>query len=124
MRGSKSDLIIRQGPEENYRPELYIEAKDKSYAEILQLSLEKLLNQELNKLYPGVSLEQLDAGFWRLNIPNKYRIGHESHFGEVSRQFMEYLDEGRLPQWEIDQMLAKYYVTTKAVEKAVNARPD
>jgi hypothetical protein len=48
-----------------------------------------------------------------------YRVGHEAHFAEVTRQFFAYLkDPKTLPAWEKPNMLAKYYVSTKGVEMA------
>jgi predicted dehydrogenase len=118
MRGHLSDLVIRQGAEENYRPELYIVAKDEGAAEALQVRLQLYLEEVLNEKYPGVALELVEPGMWRLNIPMKYRKGHEAHFAQVTKRFLEYMAEGRLPEWEVTQMLAKYYTTTKAVELA------
>jgi hypothetical protein len=34
----------------------------------------------------------------------------------VAKQFFEYLANRDMPDWEISNTLAKYYVTTKAVE--------
>ncbi|HHT84658.1 MAG TPA: hypothetical protein GXZ88_02720 [Firmicutes bacterium] len=36
----------------------------------------------------------------------------------VAKQFFEYLANRDMPDWEISNTLAKYYVTTKAVELA------
>jgi predicted dehydrogenase len=118
MRGGLSDLVIRQGAAENYRPELYIVAKGEVAAEVLQGNLQLYVQEVLNEKYPGVSLEEVDQGMWRLNIPQKYREGHEAHFARVTERFLEYMAEGRLPEWEVTQMLAKYYTTIKAVELA------
>ena len=58
-----------------------------------------------------------------LTIPDKYRTGHEAHFGEVTGHFLEYLkDPTKLPAWEGPNMLAKYYTTTKAVELSREAK--
>ena len=48
-------------------------------------------------------------------IPAKYRVGHEAHFGQVTEHFLDYLKEGKLPDWEVPNMLAKYYTTTSAL---------
>ena len=118
MRGRLSDLVIRQGAEENYRPELYIVAKGDGTADALEVSLQLYMKEVLNEKYPGVALEQLEPGTWRLNIPARYREGHEAHFARVTQRFLEYMEQGRLPEWELTQMMAKYYTTTKAVELA------
>ena len=52
-----------------------------------------------------------------MTFPDKYRDGHEAHFGQVATRFFEYLrDPKRLPAWEKPNMLAKYYTTTKGLE--------
>jgi hypothetical protein len=49
-------------------------------------------------------------------IPDAFRTGHEAHFAEVTRQFLEYVRNPKLmPAWEQAAMLAKYYVTTGGV---------
>ena len=50
-------------------------------------------------------------------IPDDYRVGHEAHFGQVMDRFLEYLKNPKaLPSYEKPNLLAKYYVTTKALE--------
>ena len=52
-----------------------------------------------------------------LDIPKRLHIGHEAHFAEVAKQFLEYLkNPAAIPQWEKANMLAKYYVCTEGVE--------
>ena len=51
-------------------------------------------------------------------IPAEYRIGHEAHFGKVTQTFLKYLVDGKLPDWEVPNMIAKYYTTTRALELA------
>ncbi len=46
------------------------------------------------------------------------RVRHEEHFKHAAKQFFEYLANRNMPDWEISNTLAKYYVTTKAVEIA------
>jgi len=120
MRGNTSDLIIRQGEAENYRPELYIRAGEGVAPEVLQTQLELYLEASLGEAYPGIAFEKLEEGLWRVSIPNKYRKGHEAHFAQVTRKFLGYMEDGKLPEWEVEQMLAKYYTTTRAVELATD----
>jgi hypothetical protein len=51
-------------------------------------------------------------------IPQEYRIGHEAHFRLVTEVYLQYLKEGKMPQWEIANMIAKYYITTEALQLA------
>ncbi|MCF8225801.1 MAG: Gfo/Idh/MocA family oxidoreductase [Bacteroidales bacterium] len=116
MQGTISDLVIQQGPEQNYKPELYIHLKDPSLEEIFSVNLQVYYKEVLNEKYPGIAMETLGEGVWRLNIPNKYRSGHEAHFSQVMNRFLKYLESGELPEWEIEQMLVKYFITTTAVK--------
>jgi predicted dehydrogenase len=116
MKGSKANLVIRQGEEENYVPTLYIESV--SGADITEAA-EQAVNQTLQEKYPGISLTPLAEGKWKVEIPDKYRIGHEAHFGQVTDRYLEYLDKGKLPEWEVPNMIAKYYTTTSALTKAL-----
>jgi hypothetical protein len=53
-----------------------------------------------------------------VTIPDQYRVGHEAHFAQVTKQFFEYLKRPEtFPAWE-NPNLAKYYVSTKGVEMA------
>lgn len=117
MKGSKSNLVIRQGKEQNYKPELFIEPVKgvdlKAYEKELEQSV-----AELSKKYEGISLKKIDNTSWKIEIPAQYRVGHEAHFGQVTENFLNYLKDGALPEWEVPNMLAKYYVTTKALEFA------
>jgi hypothetical protein len=54
------------------------------------------------------------GGSWEVVIPTKYRVGHEEHFAEVTKKFLGYLAAGKMPDWEVPNMLAKYYTTTEA----------
>lgn len=108
MRGSKANLIIRQGKDEQYQPTLFIEPgnTDANFAAELNGAIQKI-----NEKYPGLAVEKKSNG-WKLVIPDKYKIGHEAHFGQVMERFLQYLKTGKLPDWEVQNMIAKYYVTT------------
>lgn len=114
LKGSRANLVIRQGEEQHYKPVLYIEPVEES--EAWQQSLEKGL-QQVQQQYPGVSLEKADKG-WRVRVPEKYEIGHEQHFAFVIKKYLQYLEKGSMPDWEKSFMLTKYYTTTQALKMA------
>jgi len=114
MKGDKANLIIRQGEEQDFKPELYIEPV--SDCEKYQSDVNARFT-ELEKKFPGIGLEKIDSG-WHITIPDTYRVGHEAHFGQVTRDYLKYLEEGRLPEWEVPNMIAKYYTTTSALKMA------
>lgn len=116
MRGTKANLIIRQGEEQGFKPTLYIEPIQNDAA------FETTLLEELKKLqtnYPGVELKKNEKG-WEVLVPEHYKEGHEAHFSRVTEKFLEYLEKRNMPVWEIPNMLSKYYITTKALEMTMN----
>jgi len=114
MRGTKADIIIRQGPEQNYRPELYVEAAGDQPD--FEKALEKAV-QDLSAEYSGLELRR-EGKSWHILIPDQYRVGHEAHFGQVTEKYLRFLVDGRLPEWEVPNMIAKYYTTTSALQMA------
>ncbi|WP_346237261.1 putative oxidoreductase C-terminal domain-containing protein [Niabella insulamsoli] len=115
MRGTRANLIIRQGQEEGFKPVLYIEPVKKDDATFEQ-ALKTALSQ-LQKKYPGIDIKKSTNG-WQAVIPEKYNTGHEAHFGQVTEAYLKYLKEGKLPDWEVPNMITKYYITTSALEMA------
>ncbi|TLP70571.1 putative oxidoreductase C-terminal domain-containing protein [Maribacter sp. ACAM166] len=115
MRGSKSNLIIKQGEAENYKPVLYVESK-------LGADFEKSLNlavqNEIPEQFPGTSVIKEEEGIWKIVIPEQFKIGHEAHFGQVTENYLNYLASGELPDWEVPNMITKYYTTIAAYKKA------
>lgn len=118
MRGSKSNLVIRQGMEQNFKPVLYIEPLSDTV--MYHLKVDSALKR-IQKKFPGVRAE-FKGSSWEVIIPDKYKTGHEEHFAEVTKRFLQYLKERKLPEWEVPNMLAKYYTTTKALEIATQTR--
>src|SRR5262249_15224033 len=109
MRGTKANLIIRQGTEENYQPTLYIEPIPSLKSGDIFGDFKKIKDK-----FPGIELQPTNNG-WKVVVPDKYKEGHEEHFGRVTKNFLEYLKDKNMPEWEVPNMLAKYYVTTKAL---------
>ncbi|NNG09699.1 MAG: oxidoreductase [Arenibacter sp.] len=115
MRGTKSDLVIKQGKEENYKPTLYIENKGTDNFDAV---LEDVIQTVINPKYPGTTAEKVGDKVWRINIPDQFKIGHEAHFAQVTQNYLKYLEEGKLPNWEVPNMLAKYYTTIEGYKMA------
>jgi predicted dehydrogenase len=120
FRGSRARVEIRQGKEENYRPELYVVPGEGGVAEALAQRV-----AALRERYPGLSVESRGARI-HVAIPDRFRVGHEAHFAQVVNQYLKYLrDPASLPAWEKPNMLAKYFITTRGVEiaRTLNAPP-
>jgi len=116
MRGTKSDIVIRQGAEQGYVPELYVEPNGDMTRTEIEASVGRAVGN-LQVRWPGIGFESHGPG-WRIVIPERYRVGHEAHFGQVMEKYLGYLADGALPDWEVPNMLAKYYTTTSALALA------
>lgn len=115
MKGSKANLIIRQGKEQSYKPVLYIEPlnkDDKAFETDLKTGLAKVQEQ-----FPGIDVQR-SGDIWTVTVPEKYHNGHEAHFGQVTEKYLEYLQNKNMPEWEVPNMITKYFITTKALELA------
>jgi len=119
MRGSLSSLEIRQGVEEKYDPTLYIIAKEGTDLKAFAANLDKVV-----KALPqtGLSIENVDKSTWKVVIPAALKVGHESHFAQVTAKYLDYLKDGKLPEWEVPNMITKYYTTTLALKLAKEAK--
>jgi predicted dehydrogenase len=119
LKGTKAQLEIRQGAAENYQPTLYIfpVAATAAYTAAVKDGIKKLSSR-----YPGITLQEAEGG-WRVEIPEKYKVGHEAHFAQVMERYLQFLRTHQLPQWEEKGMLAKYYTSTKALQMAVEKDP-
>ena len=115
MRGTKSDLIIKQGADENFKPTLYINSKvDEGFESKLNLSI-----YELQSEFPGIKAEKISDKVWKIIVPDLLKIGHEAHFGQVTNNFLKYFKNGKLPDWEIPNIKTKYYTTIEAYKLAI-----
>ncbi len=114
FRGSRSRVEVRQGREEKFVPELYVIPNKTMEYPLVGRALERKM-QELNIAFPGIGVIDLGTHF-RIAIPNAYRVGHEAHFAQVTKQFLRYVrNQDVLPAWEKPNMMAKYSVTTRGV---------
>jgi predicted dehydrogenase len=111
-RGGRARIEARQSKADGYRPELYVVPnRPGDKAAILSAA-----RSRLRARYPDVGVEDRGAEIL-VSIPDKYRVGHEAHFAEVTRHFLEYVrDRSRLPGWERPDMVAKYTVTTRGTQ--------
>ena len=109
MQGTKCALIIRQGAEQGYKPTLYIEPAE---GQDLAGKIEKAVARLQGK-WPGVAVKASGAG-WQLVIPDKYKVGHEGHFAQVTEAYLGFLEKGELPGWDVPNMLMKHHTIMEA----------
>jgi predicted dehydrogenase len=106
MRGTKANLVIRQGAEQKYKPVLYVERNPSVAPEAHEAALTKAIEHAQGK-WPGVAVRR-EGDKFAIDVPAKYDVGHEAHFAQVTSDFLRYLREGKLPEWEVPNMLVKY----------------
>ena len=121
MRGSICDLIIRQTANEKFLTTLYIE----NVKGMGMTDFRSKLKDVLGSLqYDSLVIENVNDKTLKINIPGKYRVSHEEHFAQVTSKFLEYLNEGKLPEWEVHGMITKYFTTTSALKMAKENEKD
>jgi hypothetical protein len=73
--------------------------------------------------YAGIAVDDR-RGDIHIVVPDALRVGHEAHFAQVTRNFLNYLsDRSKLPAWERANMAAKYFVTTTGTELSRKSAP-
>ncbi|MHA4812491.1 putative oxidoreductase C-terminal domain-containing protein [Flavitalea flava] len=119
VKGTRASLVIRQAKEQQYKPVLYIEPVQPdggNYELVLKETFGKL-----EKKYPGLSLKPNEKG-WEVIIPVQFDLDHEQQFAKVTKTFLNYLQAGKMPDWEIAFMKTKYFTTTKALQLAMEKK--
>jgi predicted dehydrogenase len=114
LRGTLASLVIRQDSAHGYRPVLSVEPLQVTgdYEQALLRAI-----GELQGAYPGLALSKTAAG-WEVQVPARFEMDHEATFAEVTKKYLDFVKTGKMPGWEVPNMLAKYYTTTKALDMA------
>lgn len=116
MRGTKAEVFIRQGEKEGYKPVLYVKARGDSSK--TKAALDKALAR-ISAEHAGLGCVATDeAGVWRITYPAAYDNGHEAHFGQVVRMYLDWMNAGKQDPQYIDNMLVKYHTIVEAWKKA------
>ncbi len=116
VKGTKSILKTVQGKEQGFVKQLYVQRPNELKKKVFEDYLEKSISR-LQATYPFLSYSETNlAGTYLIHIPVANREGHEWHFTYVAKRFFQYLVDQNMPEWEKLNALAKYYITTKAVE--------
>ncbi len=115
FRGTKARAEIRQRTAERYLPELYIVPSNAAFrVDVFAAARRKIA--AMQGRWPGLASVETEHEL-RIVIPEKFRVGHEAHFAQVTNRFFDYVKSpASMPGWERANMLAKYYVSTKGVE--------
>lgn len=119
IKGTKADLLIRQGSEEGFKPTLYIIPAAGRDQQEFSSTLQKAISA-LSKTYPGLNVEPTGSRT-KIMIPEALKSTHEQHFAEVMKRFLQFVKEGDMPAWEVPNMIAKYYTTTESIKIATRS---
>lgn len=113
--GTRARVEVRQQP--GQPPDVFVTALHPSdHAGILRRLNEKC--EILRERFPGLAVRDLETEIQML-LPEVLRTGHEAHFAAVLEEFARYFHNPRaVPAWERPNTVAKYFITTKAVEMA------
>jgi hypothetical protein len=88
-RGSRSRIEVQQGPEQRFKPEVYVVPNEPAHMARVQQALDQRI-RNLQRTYPGLSFAP-EAARLHVLIPDRYRVGHEQHFALLTRQFVGYV---------------------------------
>ena len=114
-RGTRARIELRHGPEEGWRPQLYLVPLTEIGA-----ALERRI-AALAETHAGLGLER-HGEEWKIVIPDALRIGHDAHFHELTKGFLARVERREaLSETENANLVAKYFVTT-AAEAAVSCK--
>ena len=116
-KGSTATLKIVQNKENGFIKELYIQKVQNTENATFKTQLEKTI-KELQDTYPFLSIKERNNGLYLIDIPQACRSGHEAHFSKVAKTFLHYLQYKDMPEWENENTISKYYITTTAGEMA------
>ena len=116
-KGSKATLKTIQDKESGFVKQLYIQKAAESDHSEFESQLQKAIKQ-LQATYPFLSVKKMNEGLYLIDIPQADRLGHEAHFSKVAEAFLGYLHDKNMPEWENENTISKYYITTTAVELA------
>jgi hypothetical protein len=119
IKGTRSDLMIRQLPEHGFKTELLIVPGSGESSRQVEETVQQCLKNWSDK-YPGLSVIP-EKNALLINIPDNLRTTHEQHFCQVRDAFLKHLDTGSGPAEHPASTIAKYTLLAEARKKALSA---
>jgi hypothetical protein len=120
VRGSRAKLVARPMPRpDGHHPvELIVDPNTATDRPDLTRTVQQRCSQ-WQRRYPGISAE--DHGTYiSILIPDSLRTDHEQHFTDVLDEFVRYIHNPRhVPPWESANLYTKYFITTTALDLAL-----
>lgn len=115
IKGTRSDLIIRQLPEYGFKVELLIIPRKNPVR--VQTAVQRCLERWSHQ-YPGLSLSQEEDKIL-IHIPDELRTTHEEHFCQVRDMYLDYLAQGACPPETGACLASKYTLLAEARKRAL-----
>jgi predicted dehydrogenase len=117
IKGTRSDLVVRQLPAHGFKVELLIAPHEdlQGVAQAVQRCLEKW-----SARYPGLSIHREEDKLL-IDIPDDLRTSHEEHFCQVRDMYLAYLVQGAYPPETKTGILAKYTLLAEARKMAMRS---
>ena len=109
--GTRSKLLIIQEYGQK-QPFLCIQKAGKISGHEFRIQLEKSISR-LQTEYPGISFAE-KSNMFQIVLPSELENANDPTF----KVFINYLENKDMPKWEVPNTLAKYYITTTALEMA------
>ena len=106
MRGTKADLELRQGAEEQHKATLYIKAADGINSEDFSKTIDRV-KLKFQQNYPGFDL--IKKGNEYVVKPGSFKVTNSAEIA------ISYILDNKMPIWEVPNLITKYYTTTGAV---------
>ena len=121
MRGSRAAIEVVQDETTGNVKSLYVRSAEGIDPAQTEAALQRRV-AALQTEYPELRVVKTGTpGRFLVDLPVAVRPGHEVHFGLVAERFLRSIRTGEMPAWEEPNTLAKYYITTTAVERARTA---
>jgi len=115
IKGTRSDLLVRQLPERGFKVELLVAPKEGPAA--VEAALQRCLEKWSGK-YPGLSLVREEDKLL-VDIPANLRTTHEEHFCQVRDRYLDYLARGDRPPGTRASIVSKYTLLAEARKMAL-----
>jgi hypothetical protein len=117
IKGTRSDLMIRQLPQSGFKVELLV-IPQKNPARV-QAAVQRCFEKWSYK-YPGLSLS-LEEDKILIDIPDALRTTHEEHFCQVRDMYLDYLAQGAWPPETRACLASKYTLLAEARKQALTS---
>lgn len=115
IKGTRSDLLVRQLPAHGFKVELLVAPRRDP--RVVEEAVQRCL-AEWSTTFPGLSMRREEENLL-INIPDGLRTTHEEHFCQVRDMYLDYLDRGAYPPETRAEIVAKYTLLAEARKMAM-----